>query len=83
MSAAADANPSLTTIALLLFGITMWALGAGIVPLMLACMTGYVTANAAGAPSVYARSLARDQGVGEKQAKDASVAWASDLKRPQ
>ena len=54
-----------------------------VLPLMLACMTGYVTANAAGAPSVYARSLARDQGVGEKQAKDASVAWASDLKRPQ
>lgn len=35
---------SLTTIALLLFGITMWALGAGIVPLMLASMIPWGTA---------------------------------------
>ncbi|HBR46803.1 MAG TPA: MFS transporter [Afipia sp.] len=35
---------SLTTIALLLFGITMWALGAGIVPLMLASMVPWGTA---------------------------------------
>jgi CIC family chloride channel protein len=28
---------------------------------MLACITGYVTAHAAGAPSVYARALARNR----------------------
>jgi CIC family chloride channel protein len=32
-----------------------------VLPLMLACITGYVTAHAAGAPSVYARALARNQ----------------------
>ena len=32
-----------------------------VLPLMLACITGYVTAHAAGAPSVYARALARNR----------------------
>ncbi|KMW45714.1 MULTISPECIES: ClcB-like voltage-gated chloride channel protein [Ralstonia] len=32
-----------------------------VLPLMLACITGYVTAHAAGAPSVYARALAQNK----------------------
>ncbi|WP_347333169.1 chloride channel protein, partial [Ralstonia pseudosolanacearum] len=32
-----------------------------VLPLMLACITGYVTAHATGAPSVYARALARNR----------------------
>lgn len=36
-------------------------------PLMPACITGYVTARAAGAPSVYARALARNRQAAEDE----------------
>jgi len=43
-----------------------------VLPLMLACITGYVTAHTAGAPSVYARALARNRDEAQRGAPESS-----------
>lgn len=50
-----------------------------VLPLMLACITGYVTAHAAGAPSVYSRALAQNKGEAREDAGSAQNTASSAL----